>query len=140
MENGYGKPIPVIDERSRPWWEAAKRHELLLQSCASCGHVAFPPAAICPDCHTANLEWLHASPRGVIWSWAVFHKSYFSGFAADIPYAVAIVELEDGPRVWTQIVGVQNSDLRIGLAVEAVFDDVTDDVTLLKFKLTRAAS
>ena len=140
MVNGYDKPIPVIDERSRLWWEAAKRHEFLLQSCRSCGHVAFPPAASCPNCQAANLEWLPASGRGVIWSWALFHKSYFPGFAADIPYSVAIVELEEGPRVWTQIVDVQNSDLSIGLAVQAVFDDVTDDVTLLKFKLAQAAS
>lgn len=140
MVNGYDKPIPVIDERSRPWWEAIKRHEVLLQSCRSCGHVVFPPATNCPNCQAANLEWLPASGRGVIWSWAVFHKSYFLSFAADIPYAVAIVELEEGPRVWTQIIDVQNSDLSIGLAVQAVFDDVTDDVTLLKFKLAQPAS
>ena len=137
MSNEYNKPVPVIDERSRPWWDASRRHELLLQSCGICGHVAFPPVSCCPNCRAADPSWIPASGRGTIWSWTVFHKSYFTGFAADIPYAVAIVELDEGPRLWTQVIGVPNSDLSIGLAVRAVFDDVTAEVTLVKFRLAQ---
>jgi uncharacterized OB-fold protein len=78
-----------------------------------------------------------ASGRGRIWSWTVFHKSYFAGFANEVPYAVAVVELAEGPRMWTQVVGIPNPDLQIGTPVQAIFDDVTDDVTLVKFRPSR---
>jgi hypothetical protein len=64
----------------------------------------------------------------------VFHKSYFVGFADEVPYAVAIVALDEGPRLWTQVIGIANADIRIGTQVEATFDDVTDEVTLIKFR------
>ena len=130
----YDKPLPPIDERSRPWWEAAKRHELKVQRCQSCGHLAFPPAPMCPRCRGTEFGWLDVSGRGKVWSWTVFHKSYFPGFTDEIPYAVAIVELDEGPRMWTQVVGIDKSDLRMAMPVEAVFEDITDEVTLVKFR------
>jgi uncharacterized OB-fold protein len=134
MGSSYEKPIPIVDVRSKPWWEAVKRHELLIQSCEDCGHLTFPPAPSCPSCRRTALRWIPASGFGKIWSWTVFHKVYFPGFKSEIPYAVAIVELDEGPRMWTQIVGLANADYRIGLPVKAFFDAVTDDLTLLKFK------
>ena len=134
MSATYEKPLPRIDDRSAPWWEATKRHELLVQKCETCGNVAFPPAPICPRCRKSSIGWVRASGRGSVWSWTVFHKSYFAGYAADIPYVVSIVELEEGPRLWTHVVGVAAEDLKIGMAVEAFFDDVTDEVTLVKFR------
>lgn len=133
----YEKPVPQLDGRSRPWWEAAKRHELLIQSCGECGHLTLPPAPNCPRCRGTALSWKVASGRGSIWSWTVFHKSYFAGFAADVPYAVAIVELDEGPRLWTQILGTSATEMQIGTPVETVFDDVTDDITLVKFKASQ---
>jgi uncharacterized OB-fold protein len=135
MAAEYEKPLPVIDGSSRPWWEAAKRHELLIQTCDHCGQAIFPPAPICPRCRSVTLTYVPVSGRGSIWTWTVFHKSYFKGFGAEVPYAVTIVELEEGPRLWTQIVGAASTELRIGLPVAAVFEDVTDDVTLVKFRL-----
>ena len=134
MSEIYEKPLPRIDERSAPWWEAAKRHQLLLQKCEGCGHVAFPPAPICPRCQKTELGWVPASGRATVWSWTVFHKSYFAGYAADIPDPVAIVELEEGPRLWTHVSGLATGDLKIGMPVLAWFDDVTDEVTLVKFR------
>src|SRR5450759_78702 len=100
MSVTYNKPLPRIDERSRPWWEAAKRHELMVQKCEKCGHFAFPPAPLCPRCRETKLGWIRVSGRGKVWSWTVFHKAYFAGFAEEMPYAVAIVELDEGPRMW----------------------------------------
>ncbi len=134
MAVAYAKPLPVIDERSRPWWEAARRHKLQLQRCEQCGHLAFPPAPMCPGCRSTELGWIDVSGRGKVWSWTVFHKSYFAGFANEIPYAVAIVELEEGPRMWTQVVGIERDQLKMGMPVEVVFEDVTDEVTLVKFR------
>jgi uncharacterized protein len=130
----YEKPLPQIDARSRPWWDAAKRHELLIQSCGECGRLTLPPAPNCPRCRATAISWIAASGRGKVWSWTVFHKSYFVGFADEVPYAVAIVELDEGPRLWTQVIGISNADIQIGTQVEATFDDVTDEVTLVKFR------
>ena len=134
MERAYEKPLPRIDERSRPWWEALRRHELMIQKCDNCSNLSFPPAPICARCKREELSWVRASGRGRLWSWTVFHKSYFPSYATEIPYAVSIVELEEGPRLWTHIVGVAPLDLDIGMPVEAFFDDVTDEVTLIKFR------
>lgn len=134
MANPYDKPTPIVDGRSRPWWDAVRRHELLIQSCKFCGQLTFPPAASCPRCRRTGLRWVPASGFGKIWSWTVFHKAYFEGFKSEIPYAVAIVELDEGPRLWTQVVGLANADYQIGLPVVAFFDAVTDDLTLVKFR------
>jgi uncharacterized OB-fold protein len=130
----YDKPLPKIDECSRPWWEAARRHRLQVQRCQRCGHLAFPPAPMCPSCRSTELGWMDVSGRGKVWSFTIFHKCYFPSFANEMPYAVAIVKLEEGPRMWTQVVGIPIQELRIGLPVEAVFEDVTDEVTLVKFR------
>jgi uncharacterized OB-fold protein len=134
MASAYEKPIPIIDGRSKPWWDAVRRNELLIQSCENCGQRTFPPVASCPRCKRPELRWIPASGFGRIWSWTVFHKAYFPGFKSEIPYAVAIVELNEGPRLWTQIVGLDYADYQIGLPVVAFFDAVTDDLTLVKFK------
>lgn len=134
MATTYQKPLPRINERDRPWWDAAHARQLKVQRCENCGHLAFPPAPICPRCRETRLGWIDVSGRGTVWSFTVFHKTYFEGFAEEMPYAVAIVELEEGPRMWTQVVGVANDDLEIGMPVEAVFEDVTDEVTLVKFR------
>jgi hypothetical protein len=81
-----------------------------------------------------NSEWVRVSGRGRVYTWVVIHQRYHPGFAGELPYNVAIVELEEGPRLITNIVGCKNEDLRIGMEVEVIFDDATDEITLPKFK------
>lgn len=131
----YNKPLPnVKNERTRPYWEAAKRHELQMQRCPGCGYYRYPPAPRCPECLEVNDEWVTLSGRGIIWSFNVYYHIFNKTFAQDVPYNVALVELEEGPRLITNIVGIPNDDLRVDMPVEAVFDDVTDEVTLVKFR------
>ncbi|MCO5066674.1 MAG: OB-fold domain-containing protein [Rhizobiaceae bacterium] len=130
----YAKPLPKIDALDAPYWEGAKAHELRILKCGNCGHCSADPTRRCMSCGAQALEWTKASGRGKVWSYGVFHKAYFPGFANDVPYNVAIVQLEEGPKLYSNIVAVPNEDIRVDMAVKVHFDDVTDDVTLVKFE------
>ena len=133
-DTAYTKPLPTISDLNRPYWDGLKHHELRLQKCAACGTIWSPPAPLCPRCWSRDLVWTRLSGRGRVNSWVVFHQSYFRGFEADIPYNVAEVELDEGPRLLTNLVGIANDQVRAGMRVEIVYDDVTDAITLAKFR------
>lgn len=130
----YLKPIPVPSEDSQPFWAAAKKHELSLQRCGTCGSFRFPPAPVCPECTSLGGDWTKLTGRGTIFSFVVFHRAFHKSFEKDVPYAVALVELEEGPRLVTNIVGVAPDQIRCDIPVELVFEDVTPECTLPKFK------
>jgi uncharacterized OB-fold protein len=133
----YAKPLPRSNKLSQPFWDGAKRHELLLQKCAACGHVWFPPSTRCPKCLSTEYAWSKASGRGRVWSWIVMWQRYFAAFEGDIPYNVAYVELDEGPRLMTNVVGCDNDAIYCDMPVEVVFEDVTDEVSLPKFRPQR---
>jgi|SRR5690242_19584531 uncharacterized OB-fold protein len=128
----YGKPLPHPSPTSRPFWEAARRHELALQQCAGCGKFIHYPRPRCPECFSDRLEWKKVSGRGTIHSYTVAHFSPAPAFT-EIPFVLAIVELEEGPRITTNIVAPPD-EVRIGMPVLAAFEDVTPECTLVKFK------
>ena len=133
----YKKPLPVISEINRPYWDAAKRHELRLQKCNGCGKFWTPNGPMCPFCWSRDYEWARVSGRGKVNSWVVFHQLYYEGFKGETPYSVVQVELEEGPRLMSNLVGVKSEEIHMGMAVEVVFDDVTEEVTLPKFRPRR---
>ncbi len=128
----YGKPLPEVTPDNQPFWDACKRGELSLPKCLDCGHLRLP-GPICPQCLSMSAEWTPLSGRGRLYTWTIIRQRYHAGFTAEIPYNVAMVELDEGPRLIANIVSCDNADLTIGMAVEAVFDDVTEDVTLPRF-------
>lgn len=116
-----------------PYLEALERKELLTTRCRSCGHTQFPPRSTCSSCSSVEpAEWIPASGRGTIWSFGIFHKAYFPDFVP--PYNVAVVELDEGTKLFTNIVGALNSPLAVGMRVRAVFD-ATGDGVALRFEL-----
>lgn len=129
----YSRPLPEITPDNQAFWDACQRHELSLQRCQDCGDLRLP-SPICPDCLSMSSEWVRVSGRAKVYTWVVIYQRYHPAFAEDIPYNVAMVELAEGPRLITNIVGCSNEDIHIGMAVEVVFEDVTDEVTLPKFK------
>jgi uncharacterized protein len=133
-QQGVAKPLPAISDFNRAFWEAAKRHKLALQRCNSCGKFWAPNGPVCPHCFSEDYTWEDLSGRGKIASWVVFHKVYHPAFANEVPYNVAFVEVEEGPRIISSIVGVSNDQLRIGMPVEVIFEDVNDEISLPKFK------
>ena len=130
----YEKPLPRVTADNRPFWEATKRHELRLQRCDDCGRFRYPPAPVCPQCLSESAQWARVSGRGTITTFIVMHKVYFPSFAQDAPYNVVQVELEEGPRLTANLVDVPNDQIRVGMPVEAVFDDVTPEITLPRFR------
>jgi uncharacterized OB-fold protein len=134
VEIQYQKPLPVISPLNRPFWEALKNRELRMQKCDECGKIWYPPSPLCPICWARKFTWHRLSGFGHVNSWVVFHQSYFRGFDNELPYNVAEVELDEGPRLLTNLVGISNDRIRAGMRVEITFEDVTDDITLAKFR------
>jgi uncharacterized OB-fold protein len=130
----YRKPLPRPTVISQPFWDAAKAGRLIIQACADCGATQFPPRPLCANCWSTAVEWRACRGRGVVYTYTVAHCTSTRGFREDTPYAVAIVELDEGPRMTTNIVGCPPEAVSIGMAVEAVFDPVTPETTLIKFK------
>ena len=134
MTTPSAKPLPRITPENREFWESARRHELRLQRCADCGRYRYPPASVCPECLSDRAEWTRVSGRGKVTTWVVFHKLYFPSFAGDLPYNVVQVQLDEGPRLTANVVGIANTDLRVGKPVEVTFDDVTPEISLPRFR------
>jgi uncharacterized OB-fold protein len=126
------RPLPTIDGADRPFWQALRRREIHVQRCANCGVNRFPATRFCPHCRSEAVEWHAVGPTGTVETWCVFHRAYFDGL--DVPYTVIQVRLDCGVRLFSNPVGINATALRIGLPVEAVFEDITPDITLLKFK------
>jgi uncharacterized OB-fold protein len=129
----YAKPLPEITDDNRPFWEGCKRRELLLQQCNDCGQMRYD-SPICPQCWSLEHAWIQASGKGKVYTWIVVHQRYNRAFEPDLPYNVTIVELAEGPRLVTNLVDIANEDIRPDLPVEVVWDDVTEEITLPKFK------
>jgi uncharacterized OB-fold protein len=128
----YTKPLPKPSPTSRPFWEAAKRHELMLQHCNSCRAFIYYPRDQCPYCMSDHLEWERMSGRGKVYSYTVVRRASTRSFA-DAPYVLAIVELDEGVRMTTDIVAAPEA-VKVGMPVTVYFDDVTPQHTLVKFK------
>ena len=131
------KPLPRPSEDTAPYWEAAQKGELRMQRCGDCGHVRFPPALLCARCLSDTHAWVKLSGRGTVFSWIVVHQSQHPAFNADVPYNVAIIQLEEGPRLHTNIIECPNDQIRIGMPVEVAFVRVSDDTALVKFRPRR---
>ena len=125
---------PDITPLEAPFWEALRRHELVVQQCASCGRLRFVPTELCPHCYSAAATWHPVSGRGTVATYTVVHRAPTPAYQAETPYALAYVELEEGPRMPARLVDVDPAKVEIGMAVEVVFDDVDDDLTLYKFR------
>ena len=128
----YDKPVPRITDEDRPFWEAARAHRLELPRCADCGHLRFPPYATCPKCLSERREWTEVSGRGTVWGYVVMRQPYLPGYRDELPYNVVLVELDEGPLLYGNLVDLPHEQVRPGIPVEAVFDDVTDDLTLVR--------
>jgi uncharacterized OB-fold protein len=130
--SAYTRPIPQADDESREFYEGARRHELILMRCRNCGAWRLPSRPRCPDCWSTDTAWERASGRGTLYSFGIMHQK-FPGFAEEVPYQYAIVELEEGPRIVSNVIGVADDELRVDMPLVAYFDDISDDTTLVRF-------
>ena len=133
----YQKPLPFPDQVSQPFWDAARRHEFRLQYCEHCSRYIHPPKPCCPQCLGTKLDWRAVAGRGSVHTFAVVHHhGHIPGFEADdVPYVAALVDLEEQEslRFLSNVVDCDPSQVHVGMRVQAQFDDVTPEVTLVKF-------
>ncbi|MDQ7783052.1 MAG: Zn-ribbon domain-containing OB-fold protein [Desulfomonilaceae bacterium] len=132
--NDYRKPIPQIQPWSAPFWEGTKKHELLIQECAECGARIFYPRKYCPECWSSNMGWSRARGRGRIYSHTTTMTGVETKFLEDLPFVLAIIDLDEGVRMTGNVVDCDPDDVSIGMEVEVVFDDVTSEITLPKWR------
>ncbi|MEC9344375.1 MAG: OB-fold domain-containing protein [Pseudomonadota bacterium] len=134
--NGYEKPLPEITDDNRGFWEAAAaKRELHLQQCGECGHIRYPVAPCCPNCLSERFRWSPVSGRGTVYSSVVYHQVYHAAFRDEVPYNVSMIQLEEGPRMISNVVGVQDGRVAVGTPVEVTFDQVTDSVAIPRFRI-----
>ena len=128
------KPIPQVNPDTQPFWDGCKEHELRFQKCLDCGRVRWPPAMVCSECHSAQTEWITAGGKGIVYTYAVYHRAFHPAFKDDLPYVSAVVELEEGPHLLTNIIGCKPDAVQCDMPVEVSWEDVTDEFCLPKFK------
>ncbi|HXR24495.1 MAG TPA: Zn-ribbon domain-containing OB-fold protein [Candidatus Binataceae bacterium] len=128
------KPLPAVTLETAPYWDAARRHELHIQRCAACGQHQFYPRIYCAQCFSDRVAWIKASGRAKVTTFTIVRRPVSPAFADDVPYVVALVTLDEGPTMMTNIVGCLPEKVAIGMPVEVTFEDWTEEISIPKFK------
>jgi hypothetical protein len=127
-----GRPIPQPTELSAPYWDAARRGELLYLRCANCGTVFFPPLEACINCQSREVQWQRSAGRGTVYTYTVLHGAPSAGFP--VPSVLAIVDVDEGYPMLSSVVGCPPDDVRIGMRVDVCFEELTDQINLPVFR------
>ncbi len=135
MTTTYTKPMPraMNEDLSRPFWDATKRHELIMPRCKTCSSIFFYPREQCPNCFSDDLDWTPVSGKGRLYSFTVVHQTAHPAFQPDAPHVYAIVQLNEGPKMPSNLIDCPIEDAQIDMPLEAVFDDA-GEYTLVKFR------
>jgi uncharacterized OB-fold protein len=129
------KPLPVPTPTSRPYWDGLREHQVRIQKCTACGRFVFYPRSNCPYCLSPELEWRRVSGNGTLYTFTIARRPTAPPFADEVPQKIAVVELDEGPRLTTTLVNVEPDAIRIGMRVSPVFDDIDGtEITLLRFE------
>lgn len=131
-------PIPVPTLETAPYWEGCHQHQLRIQRCAQCGHYQFFPRIYCTKCFSDRIEWVNASGRGRVLSFTIVRRPVSPAFAPEVPYVVALITLEEGPQMMTNIVGCDPASVAIDMPVEVTFEDWTETISIPKFRPRRS--
>jgi hypothetical protein len=126
-------PLPQPTELSRPFWAAANEGRLILQRCDACGHLRWTPQILCTNCLAEPFTWVDVSGRGRLYSYTIVHRAPLAGF--EVPYVLAVVELEEGPLMLTRLVDSPIGKLAVEAPVEVAFTRASDEINLYTFRL-----
>jgi uncharacterized OB-fold protein len=126
--------LPTPDPTTDEFWAAAKEGKLLIKRCATCHRAHFYPRPFCPHCWSENVDWEEASGRAHLYTWSVVHTNDLPPFADRVPYVAAIVDLDEGPRMMTNVVDCDVNDLRAGMALEVTFVEVAEGLAIPLFR------
>ena len=129
------KPLPVPTPTSLPFWEGLREHKLRLQRCLDCEKLIHYPRSNCPRCLGTNLDWVEVPGTGVIYTYTIARRATAPQFEDEVPQKIAVVQLDEGPRITTTLVNVDEASIRVGLRVRPVFQDVEgQELTLLRYE------
>jgi len=128
------RPLPEITPLTEPFWSAARDGRLVVQRCDGCAAYRFPPQVACGHCGSRRATWTQVSGRATLWSWTVGYPPLLPYFAERAPWPVAVVQLEEGPRMAASLVDVTVEEYEIGTALEAAFERIDAEVTLVVFR------
>lgn len=134
MNGHMDKFLPRPTPESVPFWQGCRDHKLLLQYCLACGKHQFYPRVICANCMSEQLEWREASGCGTLETYTIVTRAVSDAYAADVPYVIALITLEEGPRLMSNVIGCDVESVKCGLAVEVVFERWSDEITMPKFR------
>ena len=134
------RPIPKPTPETQEYWDGARRGELRIQRCRSCGNAYFFPRPFCPNCSSMDVEWFTASGKGKLYSYVISHRPAY-GFDDFTPYVIAVVQLDEGPRMMTNIIGTEPKpeNLPVDLAVEVTWEQLDDEISIPLFRPVGAA-
>jgi uncharacterized OB-fold protein len=131
---GYLKPLPTVTADNAPFWAALNQRELRFQRCGGCGKYRYPISQVCSRCLSDDFVWTPVSGRGRVFSYVIFHRAYHRSFQDDVPYNVALIHLDEGVFMFSNVVGIKNEGLRCDMSVSVEYDRVTDSITLPRFR------
>lgn len=127
------RPLPVVTLDTAPFWDALKEHKLKLQRCTDCKTYSYPPLPMCSNCNSFNNEWVESKGLGKIYSWIIVNRPFHPYFV-DVPHNIVLVELEEGPRLFSNLLDVAPEDIHDGMPVKVDFIDVDDGFSLHQFR------
>ncbi|MEE8442739.1 MAG: Zn-ribbon domain-containing OB-fold protein [Dehalococcoidia bacterium] len=130
----WRKPVPGISGETKPFWDAARRGEFLIQRCDACHQYQWYPRGFCSNCWSRDIAYVRASGKGTVWTYTVTYQNRTPGFNEEVPYVLALVELEEGVKVFTNIIECNPRDVHIGMPVEVTFVPATPQVHVPMFK------
>ncbi len=131
-------PTPVANADSKPYWNAARERRLVIRKCKACGELHFMPRHLCPVCWSDQLQWVDAKGTGRVHSFTVIRRASDPAFAPLVPYVVALIDLDEGPRMMANIVGANALAVKIGDRVQVTFEDRGDGAMLPQFNRVAA--
>ena len=130
----YRKPLPLPDLDSQAFWDSCRSHAMALQQCTTCKHFRYPPRPLCPHCHNPEGELKPVSGKGRVYVTLVMCRSPGSAWEQDVPYNVSMIELDEGVRIWSNVIGCPPENVTIGDRVTIAYEDVADSFSLPKFQ------
>jgi uncharacterized OB-fold protein len=134
MNEHVGKNFPQPSPETAVYWEACRQHQLKVQECKQCGHYQFYPRIICTNCMSEDVEWIEASGRGEVISFTIVRRPVSRAYADETPYVVALIKLEEGPNLMSNIIECDVESVEIGMSVEVVFEDWSEEISIPKFR------
>jgi len=133
VEQQPRKALPFIQPGMEPYWEGALKGELLLQRCQACGQYRHPASEVCPKCLGSEQAWVAASGLGTVYSFVIVRQALDKAWASEVPYCVAVVALQEGPHLLTNVTGIDMEDISVGLPVQVFFERASENIALPKF-------